>query len=350
MKKQILDLLEGDQEKKLDSAKVILDNMPLFFNSVIQEAKTVHLEHFSPRILLYAISYISDVCISSCQYCGHSKDNARKRRRLSLEEIEKDFSAVLQYHPQELCVLAGEDPKIFDHFIEAIKILNKLNPHFDNCLQLISLNIAPLDKPKFEKIIQDSQSKIPLQFRIFQETYDREEYTRNHTDGPKTNFDFRYSAQERALSSGFQSVGIGALLGINSKGTKGNNQEILSLIAHAYDLKTKTGQFPESVAIPRLQPIPEQPSPKNFVEDKRYIFYLGVLRLALPTVKIYITAREVASFIETVEPFINVRDLAPRPCVGGNINGMDITKFQNLLGDSRSAKEIINDLKNRNKI
>ncbi|MCF7846581.1 MAG: hypothetical protein K9M51_00695 [Candidatus Gracilibacteria bacterium] len=288
--------------------------------------------------------------MNHCKYCGHSAENKKKRSTLSPEEMEEDFSVVLQFRPQEFCVLAGEHPGSTHAVIAAIQILNKLNPVFGNPLRQISLNVAPLEEAGFRKIIENSNSNVPLQFRVFQETYDRESYTENHPTGPKSDFRFRYHAQTRAMNAGFASVGIGALLGINLKGKRGNDVEILSLIQHACVLQELTGKLPASVAIPRVQHMPDKTIEHGTrVDDETYIFYLSLLRLALPETKIYITARETESFILSVENIVNVRDLAPRPAVGGNLSGCNPNRFQNILGDQRSATAILDDLQIRGK-
>lgn len=347
----VYQLLRADAKNKVDIARELLCNVPLFYDEVFQCAQKENRRRFGSRLSLYAISYIADACVNHCLYCGHSAAISRNRQALSPEGMRFDFSAILQHGPGEFCILAGEAPSAVRRIITAVRILNELNPVFGNPLRQISLNIAPLGSEGFRTLLREADSAIPLQFRVFQETYDQDSYRFNHPAGPKRDFEFRYNAQARAMAAGFSSVGVGALLGINPKGTPGNDDEIVSLIHHAYLLKRQTGHFPASVAIPRLQSTPEKHIDYGtLVEDQRYIFYLSLLRLALPYTKIYITARETASFIRSVETIINVRDLAPRPGVGGNLGSCHPRTFQNILGDPRGAVEIITDLKQRNKL
>ncbi|MFH2034373.1 MAG: hypothetical protein ABIJ26_06695, partial [Candidatus Margulisiibacteriota bacterium] len=213
-------------------------------------------------------------------------------------------------------------------------------------LQRITFNVAPMTSENFGRIVAANDTGLPLQYRIFQETYDGDVYAALHTRGPKADFDNRANAQNNALRAGFDEVGLGVLLGINDK-KGGHDLDILSLIAHAYEIKKLHGNFPCSVSIPRHQPVAGYdfvtPSP---VDDETYVFYHALLRLALPETKIVITSRETPEVLKRLESLINIRDLAPRPGVGGNFRSAD---FQNELGDSRTAEEIIKDLRLRMK-
>lgn len=332
-------LSDLDDNSRLQVVKSLLADKDLVRDKILELAT----ELSDDKLELYGISYISDTCVNDCRYCGHNSTIDRKRSSLDAKEMSEDFEAILKHKPDEFCILSGESADLKDLVTQALSVLCKVNERVGSPLKRISLNIAPMSEADFREIVETNTSGLPLQFRVFQETYDKAVYNEIHTRGPKKDFQYRITAQDRALSAGFDSVGIGALLGINPD----SDNEILSLVQHALNLKRVFGKFPNSLSIPRHQPVDgydfQTPAP---VDNKTYIFYHAILRLALPEIKLMITSRESESLMRTLEPFVGIRDLAPRPGVGGNIRN---TTFQNELGDSRSAEEIIADLVERRK-
>ncbi|MCK7491295.1 MAG: hypothetical protein MZW92_05930 [Comamonadaceae bacterium] len=49
---------------------------------------------------------------------------------------------------------------------------------------------------------------------LFQETYHHATYKEMHPSGPKADFAWRVTAQDRAMEGGINDVGIGALFGL----------------------------------------------------------------------------------------------------------------------------------------
>lgn len=340
--------------EKLTILKGLLDNEN---PDALPAAMAVNLRRFGNRLDLYGISYISDRCLNDCSYCGHRSSMRQTRSALTHDEMVQDFSAILRYSPEELCILAGEDPHLIEVLEQAFNALGFID--LPDNLRQISLNIAPQSFANFRRILRffrkfrKCSKDISLQYRIFQETYDPAVYRRYHpSDNPKGDFARRIQAQARALRTGFHSAGIGVLMGLNDvkySGLKDSHDfEIISLLQHAHGIKEMTGKFPKTLSIPRHQPVSDLAlKTPNPVDDEKYIYYHALLRLFLPETKLIITSRETPEMIQRLEPFINIRDLAPRPGVGGNFRH-DV-HFQNELGDPRSALEILEDLKARGK-
>lgn len=339
--------------EKLITLRKLMERRSEVGDEVIEAAEKFNQKLFGGRIELYGISYISDKCINDCAYCGHNSGIKYPRRTLTESEMKLDFEAVLKNSPDEFCILAGEHPGIIDDCVRALKILLEANALAGGKLKCISFNIAPQRIEDFRKLVEANKSDIPLQYRIFQELYDSGQYAKYHSKGPKSVHANRLFAQGHALLAGFDRAGMGVLLGLHEKNEPyphaGHDSEIVSLISHAYRLKEDTGQFPYSVSIPRHQPVKGYDfATPNPVDDERYRFYHALLRLALPQTKIIITSRETPEMIRRLEPLTNIRDLAPRPGVGGNFRTNAV--FQNELGDARAAEEIIRDLRERGKL
>jgi 2-iminoacetate synthase len=189
-----------------------------------------------------------------------------------------------------------------------------------------------------------------MQIRVFQESYDRATYDKNHPSGPKQDFRFRLGSQERALRAGIKLVGVGVLLGLNEQNQPwehfGNDFEVMALIKHSFRLSHLSGSFPNTASLPRHQKSPgsdfETP---NRVDDVRYVLYHAILRLFLPTTKLIVTNRETEEMRDILRPMINIEDLAARPGVGGNYR--EHTHMQNEIGDKRGPRELIEQLRGK---
>ncbi len=313
---------------------------------IVARASNLNERNFGNIIDFYAVSYISDHCINNCSYCGHTCGLQQKREKLGPEQIRKDFASRLKYGPSDICILTGEQPKLITPEYLAMAGNIAVEEDIFNALESVTFNVAPMKHAELRKLRKGID--LTLQFRIYQESYHMPTYQANHTKGPKKNIFFRMNIQDRALESGFDEVGIGALMGINDDHTfyknSGHDMEIMSLIRHGFHLHEKFGLFPKTVSIPRVQKaegndyvIP------NAVNDDNYVIFHGILRLALPETKVIITNRESVDMVEKLQPMINVRDLAARPGVGGNYRSD--THMQNVLGDGNSPEEMIQHVK-----
>ncbi|MGV8086335.1 MAG: radical SAM protein [Candidatus Woesearchaeota archaeon] len=325
----------------LENVAYLLNNKKsLNISELVSLAKDVNIKLHEKQIGFYAVSYISDLCINNCVYCGHSKDVIQQRRILDESEMLMDFTEALKLGPSEICILAGEHKLVSpEKLAKAINIAKVADVH--TALDRVILNVAPMTTEEFKDIRKLTTANI--QYRIFQESYDKETYTKNHPTGPKKNFSNRLHAQERALDAGIDEVGIGALLGINKKNS---DFEIVALVAHAYHLLETKGKLPYSLSIPRLKSV----SDKNIdlqhsISDENYILYHAILRIALPFVKLVVTTRETSEMQTILRPMINIHDLDTKPGVGGNY--LKNVHSQNDVGDNRLAMDRVLEIKNQ---
>ena len=313
----------------------------LIADELTKTAAEINKKLFCKEIEFYAVSYISDHCVNRCSYCGYNAELGHCRQTLAPDEMAKDLCAVLKHGANDLCILYGEHPTIIP---ELLALAGNIAIECDllHALDRITFNIAPMDAKGFQRL--RNGIKFPLQYRIFQESYDKKTYVENHTKGPKSNFEFRLGAQKRALQAGFDEVGLGVLLGLNRENESyrnfGNDFEILALIAHAYALKQECGKLPFSISLPRLQSAEGSsfliPNP---VDDDTYVLYHAILKLALPGTRTIITRRETKEMLDRLRPLIDIEDLATKPGVGGNFR--EESHFQNELGDPRELPEIL---------
>jgi 2-iminoacetate synthase len=281
------------------------------------------------------VVYIHDFCIDHCTYCGDSIHAEHgKRRLLSADEFVEDVSSLLSRHDlQEICFLSGEAPRKFntDRLITYLQLLSRFYRH------KIILNIPPVSVKDFARI----RAALPenrLHFRVFQETFDRDIYSRAHISGPKADFYSRLEAQARAKQAGFDEIGFGVLFGLNDK-PLGSFFDTLGMLAHARFLQSEYGKFPQSISFPRIQPAPGISFvPPKAVDDQVLIRSVAVIKLAAPEVDIIITCRESAGFRRRVRPIVNIEDFAARPGPGANMNPN--AHLQMYLPDMRSGEEV----------
>jgi len=401
-KEYVFNLLEGNMnpshgqikqvlEKCIKGSNINLTETSLLLNSnnfdeeIIETAKVVNKSVHKGEMTFYGVCYISDFCVNTCLYCGDniysnrdewksilSKENnikdlgsylKKSKRLISLEDFREDIHALFAklpdgYSLKELCMLSGDTPGLtLDKLIKYLKILSEI---YQN---KVILNIPPLTTSEFKKI-RSILPKNKLQFRVFQETYDPDIYSREHPlydlNDPrikrlhdflknynslipsKRDIEFRVNSQSRALDAGFDEVGLAVLFGLND-GKFGSKYEVLGMKLHADYLEKKYKKNPASVSFPRILPskgvnygVP------NSVGDDEFMKLIAITRMAIPKAKLIITCREKATFRSRIRPLINIEDYEARPGPFGNAHS---AIFQMEIIDRRKGIDIFYEMK-----
>jgi 2-iminoacetate synthase len=320
----------------LEEAALLLMAGAEWSDRIFQEAGALNRRVKGKQVTFYGVVYIHDYCVNLCTYCGDSKHaHFSNRRLLSVAEFRTDVKALLDRHPlKEICVLMGEDPRRFE-FGDLLVYLASITEFYD---ETIILNIPPLSAHRFAELRAGIPEKNRLQFRVFQETYDRDIYAREHTEGPKKDFAWRVASQARALEAGIDEAGHGILYGINDK-ANGSEFDTLAMIAHAQDLHRQFGRWPRSMSFPRVQPAPDIDfHPRASISTDRLVRFVAVAKLAVPQIDTIITCRETAEVRRQLRPVVNIEDFAARPGPGGN--SIAEVRQQMFLPDMRSGEEV----------
>lgn len=180
---------------------------------------------------------------------------------------------------------------------------------------------------------------------LYQETYDRPVYAQAHPfPDPKSDFDRRRTALDRAIRAGFKRVGIGILLGLADP-----FRDAAALVAHAREIRERFGFWPSTVSLPRLQPAPGAPGsvrPPKPVDDRTFLRLIAFLRTALPEVGIVLTTRESAALRgEILRRRLGITHLSAgsRTEVGGYASRAGSGQFS--IRDERPARAVFEDLK-----
>jgi hypothetical protein len=299
---------------------------------IFGEAARVRDFFFGRDMHFYGVVYLWDMCMESCTYCPAAVENRKKAKYkpldLTIEDAVRDVKYVMADGHRHLCILTGEDPLKHppELLAEYIRAFDELG------LTEMILNVEPPKDPAHFRLWRDAAKKTSLQFRIFQETYDRETYAAIHPVtkwGRKHDFDNRYDAQIVAMQHGFDNYGLGILFGNHPRPI----DEIDGLAAHARYALGKTGKWPARVNLPSAKHLEnievEIPfdlhmsrnassgSSTAYRMSSELIYALT--RLALPHISIVSSERDSPELLRVLDRYATCTTLNVHPGVGDNI-------------------------------
>lgn len=240
-------------------------------------------EIYGKRVVLFAPLYVSNYCSNNCLYCAFRRDNQEiERKVLSIEEILKEVELIEGSGHKRLLLVAGENPKItsIKYLSEAIQ---RIYERFD--IRRININTAPMSIEEFKEL---KAAQIGT-YQMFQETYHPEMYKKMHPQGKKADYQWRYTAFERALKAGIDDIGMGILFGLYDY-----KYEVLALINHSNELMKEFGVGPHTISMPRLRPATGAvlQKPNYPIEGSEFKNIVAVLRLSVPYTGLILSTRE----------------------------------------------------------
>jgi hypothetical protein len=329
---------------------------------IFDQARDIRQMFFGKDIYFYGVSYLWDMCIEKCIYCPGSIENRRniyRTRQMSIDEAVDDTRAVMADGHTHICYLTGEDPH--GHPTD---VLAKYLEAFDELgLDEIILNIDPKTVEDFLKL-RKAVKHTPLQFRVFQETYDMETYKCVHplSTGLKPNYSFRRQSQARAIEAGFDSVGVGILFGLH----RFPIEDIEGIRIHVAELKQHYGTTPARVCLPSATFLSKIGVTIPFVLEKGKYLLDGTLKqlgpyemasellyslskLALPTICLVSSERDPKGLLQRLDNYASCTTLNVHPGVGDNIRcryGIDSGElhFQQAVSFSRDPEWTLKDM------
>ncbi len=339
---------------------------------VFEKAEEIRKLIFGNDIHFYGVSYLWDACVNHCAYCPGSVPNRKKAieegreyplRELTVEQAVADTKAVMRDGHTHICYLTGSAPgreKLPDKLIPYLEKFDELG------LEEIILNIEPATLEGFKKM-RAAVKDTPLQFRVFQETYNRETYAKMHPKGPKADYDFRRESQTRALEAGFDNVGLGVLFGLHRYPL----EEIEGLREHAEELERKYGKKPARVCLPSANELTnigveipyflergkytkrrEELLEYGYYEKFNELIY-ALARLAMPTINIVSSERDGPAMLRILDKYATCTTLNVHPGVGdnanifGGCNKCNETHFEQATTFPRDPEKTIKDMKER---
>lgn len=335
----VLDTLKKAKEKRglsLEDAGVLLhlsDNE--LKDQLFKVAAHIKDEIYGERIVFFAPLYVSDFCVNNCRYCNfHSENKGLHRRKLALEEVEKQTECLIAMGHKRLLLEFGEDPahNDIDYVVSVIEKIYSVKRPKGN-IRRLNVNIAATTVENYRKL---KQAQIGT-YQLFQETYHCKTYEALHLSGPKADYQRQLTAHLRAFEAGIDDVGIGVLFGLYDW-----KFEVLALIAHSQYLDKTLGVGPHTISVPRFCPAPSVGyQPEYKVSDEDFLKLIAILRLAVPYAGMIISTRETPEIRkQAFKVGISQASAASVTSAGGYGNGVK-EDSQFILQDERPLYEVI---------
>lgn len=226
-----------------------------------QLSKSITDRRFGKTISLYIPMYVGNACTNKCVYCGFNHDNKFERRILSQKEIDDECRSIKELGPfQNLLLVAGEYPSLCGvDYLE--NVLKTCRPYFHN----LTLEVQPMKSSDYKRLTEFGLNGVVC----FQETYNKNAYTKYHPKGMKSHFDWRLNGFDRMGEAGLHKIGLGALLGLEDW-----HGEAVMLARHLRYLQKKYWRSRFSINFPRLRPSESGYKP-NFIISDRDILQLS---------------------------------------------------------------------------
>jgi 2-iminoacetate synthase len=342
-KKELEDILAKSkdlQRLSLHDVSVLLNtNDKEDIQKIFKAANQLKEKIYGNRLVLFAPLYISNLCTNDCAYCAFRISNKDvKRKALSQEEILKETEALLKTGQKRILLVAGESyPKEgLDYVLKSIDTVYSARDGKNN-IRRLNVNLAPLEVDDFKRLKERDIGT----YQIFQETYHEKNYAKMHTKGPKSDYNYRLTAIDRAFEAGIDDVGVGILFGLYDY-----KYEILALLSHIEHLENKFGMGPHTISVPRLEPATGSDiasTPPYPVADDDFKKIIAIMRLAVPYTGLILSTRETPEIRgESFDLGVSQISAGSKTNPGGYTDGDSMTQFS--LGDHRSLDEVIYDV------
>jgi 2-iminoacetate synthase len=233
-------------------------------------------------VRLFAPLYVSNACLSTCTYCGFSKDLAITRRTLTVEQVVEEAEALVSKGFRHILLVSGEHRGEVgqDYLVACVEALRPFVPS-------LSIETQTWSDDTYARLVEAGLEGVVH----YQETYDRTRYAEVHKAGWKRDYDRRLSSTERAAEAGVRRLGIGALLGLSTDW----RADVLAVAEHAVWLQRHYWRTEVTVSLPRIKPSASGFQPLVPVTDAEYVQAMAALRLVAPEVGIVLSTREPAA-------------------------------------------------------
>jgi 2-iminoacetate synthase len=298
-----------------------------YLEEMAQLAHRLTIQRFGKVIRLFAPMYLSNECNNICDYCGFSMGNQIPRKTLSLAEILRESSALKKNNFEHVLLVTGESStKVgVDYLLEAIKTLN-------DCFANVSMEVQPLSEHDYCKLINAGLHAV----LVYQETYDKESYSKHHKKGKKTNFDWRLDTPDRLGRSGINKIGLGCLYGL----TEDWRTDSYFAAMHLDYLEKRYWKTSYSMSFPRIRPYEGEIDPIVDLKDRDLVQLLCAFRIFNHELELSLSTRECPELREQLLPLgITTMSAGSKTNPGGySVTEDSLEQFT--ISDERNPKEI----------
>lgn len=302
-------------------------------------AKEVKERIYGRRIVLFAPLYVSNFCVNSCTYCGfHSENRLMCRKKLTMEELDRETDAILALGHKRIAMESGEHPAEtpLEYIIDCIRRVYAYKNANGDSIRRININIAATTIEEFKRLkAEDIGTYI-----LFQETFHRPTYAKVHPRGLKSNYDWHTTALHRAQLGGVDDVGTGALYGLYDY-----RYEMVAQLMMAEHMDSTLGVGPHTISVPRLREADGVDLAKfpHLMTDDQFLRLIAVIRVATPYTGMILSTRETAETRERALE-LGISQVSAGSCtgIGGyhkEIGPPDTAQFK--ISDGRSPDEVL---------
>ncbi len=312
-----------------ETAALLSIEDPALLQALYKTAGEVKEKIFGKRVVLFAPLYLSNYCTNGCLYCGfRSSSREVERTALTPQDAVREARVLEKMGFKRVLLVTGEDLRWgLDYVISCVKAI-----YSGTGMRIVHVNGPPMDVPEFREL---KASGVGV-YQSFQETYHRPTYEKMHPSGRKRDYRYRLDVMDRAMTAGFDDVGIGALLGLYDF-----RFDCLSTIAHSHHLYREFGAHAHTISIPRLRPAKGLEEAPRAVTDEDIKKAVAVYRLSVPSAGVVVSTREPArlrSFL--IRAGASQLSAASRTSPGGYAgNGEALEQFS--TNDRRTLHQVL---------
>lgn len=293
-------------------------------------ARELTRDHFGNSVCLFTPLYVSNYCSNRCVYCGFNSSNRIDRLRLSLEDVAKELDAIAFTGLQEVLILTGESHERsgVDYICDCVRLAAER-------FAVVGIEVYPMNSADYARVQEAGADYVT----VFQETYDPQRYSELHLSGPKSVFEYRFDAQERALIGGMRGVAFGALLGLGDF-----RRDAFCCGLHAMMIQRRYPHAEISLSLPRLRPAANLDQTAG-VSEAQLLQVSLAYRLFLPFAGQTISTRERSGFRDGIVGLTATKISAGVSVGIGEHSGAGHGEGQFVISDPRGVDDVVSSLR-----
>ncbi|MBQ7191137.1 MAG: 2-iminoacetate synthase ThiH [Kiritimatiellae bacterium] len=284
-------------------------------------------QRFGRAIDFFAPLYCSNICCNGCRYCGFNTSiQGTVRCALTVDQAETEALCLAQKGFGHILLVGGEDWKNTPPAYYA-ELTRRIRSRFAS----VNIEIYAVSLDEYRMLHEAGVDGMTM----FQETYNPEVYKRYHPYGPKSNFENRIDAFERASRAGMEFIGLGALLGINDW-----REEGFYLGLHADYLQRRYWRDSVAISFPRMRHAKGGTPPEFPVSDANLVQLMCALRCEFPDVTMTLSTRELPGFREELVKLAVTKISAESKTNPGGYSHENDDTPQFEIADARTLPEV----------
>lgn len=303
-----------------------------YIEEMARQSQALTRQRFGRTIKLYAPLYLSSFCVNRCRYCGFNAENRFERTRLTIDEALADAERIAREGFRDILLVSSEDQAFV-----TVEYLAELATRLRERFSFIGIEIYQMPAGEYRQLFEAGIEGVTL----YQETYDRDEYARQHPGGPKADYDLRLRGPDDMAQAGMREIGLGVLLGLADW-----RIETLALGEHASYLIRRYWRSHVSFSFPRLRPAcgvtlstrARHASP--LLTDRNLVQMMLALRLCFADAGLVLSTREEARFRDHVITLGPTRISAGSRTNPGGYSQADRSQGQFEVSDRRRPREV----------